>query len=296
MINHGLSTGGLFAVVGMLYERYHTRRDRRPRRPGPATARAGASSCCVLTLSSIGLPGLNGFVGEFLILLGMFQRAWADAPAALGPGTIRVIAVLAVAGVVLGAWYMLWLVQRVFFGPLREPGHGSDHDDHHKDHPAVPDLSLRELAALVPLVVFVFWIGLYPQFFLARMQPTLEPLTEKAAQSLAARSVTKSIVADAPRPTPGELTRCRMRPCTSCCQRSFWRLAATLIYLGGAFLPARGGWSWLSAGSHRGCGLGAATVRRRPTRQRRSSADRSWSTSLPPPSVGRSSARGSCSR
>ena len=75
----------------------------------------------LFTLSSIGLPGMNGFAGEFLILLGMFQRAWVDAPGPLGPQLI-VIAVLAVSGVVLGAWYMLWLVQRVFFGPLKE-GH-----------------------------------------------------------------------------------------------------------------------------------------------------------------------------
>ena len=80
----------------------------------------------LFTLSSIGLPGLNGFAGEFLILAGMFQRGWSQSPAALN-WELLTIAVLAVLGVVLGAWYMLWLVQRVLFGPLREPDvHASD--------------------------------------------------------------------------------------------------------------------------------------------------------------------------
>jgi len=119
MINHGLSTGGLFAVVGMLYERYHTRQIADF---GGLAKRLPvlAFFTLVLTLSSIGLPGLNGFAGEFLLLLGMFQRGWAESSAIDG-ASLRVVAVLSVAGVVLGAWYMLWLVQRVFFGPLREP-------------------------------------------------------------------------------------------------------------------------------------------------------------------------------
>jgi NADH-quinone oxidoreductase subunit M len=208
MINHGLSTGGLFAVVGMVYDRYHTREISQL---GGLARRTPVLALFFLlfTLSSIGLPGLNGFVGEFMILIGMFQRAWTDAPQGWALA-YKVMAVLAVFGVVLGAWYMLWLVQRVFFGPLREPGHASGADDSHggdsHDHgpsaSVVPDLAPRELAALVPLVVFVFWIGLYPQFFLARMQPTLEPLTEKAAASLKSQA----IVAGAARPTSGELT------------------------------------------------------------------------------------------
>ena len=76
MINHGLSTGGLFAVVGMIYERYHTREIKQLRRPGPADCRCLAFFMVLFTFSSIGLPGLNGFAGEFLMLLGMFQRAW----------------------------------------------------------------------------------------------------------------------------------------------------------------------------------------------------------------------------
>jgi NADH-quinone oxidoreductase subunit M len=134
----------------------------------------------ILTLSSIGLPGLNGFVGEFLLLLGMFQRAWADASAILA-AQYRVIAVLALSGVVLGAWYMLQLVQRVFFGPLRTPTAHS----HAESQPPPADLSLRESLALGLLVVFILWIGLQPRFFLDRMSPTLEKILAPAAQSLA---------------------------------------------------------------------------------------------------------------
>jgi NADH-quinone oxidoreductase subunit M len=175
MVNHGLSTGGLFALVGMLYERYHTRQIADL---GGIARRVPvlAFFMLVMTLASIGLPGLNGFVGEFLLLLGMFQRAWAEAPAALAI-QYRVIAVLAVSGVVLGAWYMLWLVQRVFFGPLREPQH------EHAEAP-VRDLSLREVAALAPLAALIVWIGVQPRFFLDRMAPTLRQLTDPAARAV----------------------------------------------------------------------------------------------------------------
>ena len=110
----------------------------------------------LFTFSSIGLPGLNGFAGEFLMLIGMFQRAWT-AHRRPRRWPIKVIAVLAVFGVVLGAWYMLWLVQRVFFGAPQETAH------EHPDRP-MRDLSTYETAALVPLAVFVFWIGLHPSF------------------------------------------------------------------------------------------------------------------------------------
>jgi len=168
MINHGLSTGGLFAVVGMIYERYHTREIAAL---GGLARRLPLLSVFMLlfTMSSIGLPGLNGFAGEFPLLLGAFQRGWAEgAPAELA-WQLKAISVLAVLGVVLGAWYMLWLVERVFFGPLKEPRHSPD-------DPPIRDLSLREAAALTPLVVFVFWIGLQPGFFLDRMAGTLDPI------------------------------------------------------------------------------------------------------------------------
>ncbi len=182
MVNHGLSTGGLFALVGMLYERYHSRKiadfSGLARRLPVLTF-----FMLVMTLSSIGLPGLNGFAGEFLLLLGMFQRARAEAPAALA-GQYLVIAVLAVSGVVLGAWYMLWLVERVFFGPLREP---AAHGPARGAKPAA-DLCLREILALSPLVVMIVWIGVQPRFFLDRMEPSLDRLTAKARQAADAQT------------------------------------------------------------------------------------------------------------
>ena len=174
MINHGLSTGGLFALVGMVYERYHTREISEL---GGLARRTPilAFFFLLFTLSSIGLPALNGFAGEFLILIGAFQRAWVDPPAGF-EFVYRVWAVAAVFGVVLGAWYMLWLVQRVFFGPLKET-----HASH--GHSPVRDLSGREIAALVPLAIFVFWIGLHPEFFLARMRPAVDSLAGGATQA-----------------------------------------------------------------------------------------------------------------
>jgi NADH-quinone oxidoreductase subunit M len=191
MVNHGLSTGGLFALVGMIYERYHTRKIADLGGLAHRTPLL-AAMMVVFTLSSIGLPGLNGFVGEFLILLGMFQRGFgAQGVAEASAGLVwqyRAIAVLAVAGVVLGAWYMLALVQKVFFGPLREPHGGRDSiSSSSAGHPEVRDLSPREIAALAPLVVFIFWIGLQPQFFLDPMGPTLEEITKPAVQALEAR-------------------------------------------------------------------------------------------------------------
>lgn len=172
MVNHGLSTGALFALVGMLYERYHTREISDL---GGLARRLPwlAFFMLLFTFSSIGLPGLNGFVGEFMVLLGAFQRAWTGAPLSWQI-QFQVIAVFAVTGVVLGAWYMLWLVQRVFFGPLHEP----HHDAHAADHTQVTDMRPREILALVPLAVFVVWIGLQPKFFLDRMQPTLREVNK----------------------------------------------------------------------------------------------------------------------
>ncbi len=193
MINHGLSSAGLFAVVGMIYERYHTRQIRElgglaKRTPLLATA------AVLFTMSSIGLPGMNGFVGEFLILIGMFQRAWIEAPGPLGPQLI-VIAVLAVSGVVLGAWYMLWMVQRVFFGPLKEP-HVT-----HSDGGQIPDLQLYEGLALAPLLVFIVWIGVYPKAFLQPIQPAAIQITQRTTQPLeqyyAARPQSTAVVGSA---------------------------------------------------------------------------------------------------
>lgn len=172
MVNHGISTGALFALVGMLYERYHTREIARL---GGLARRLPVLSFFVLlfTLSSIGLPGLNGFAGEILILTGAFQRGWVAIGAGGLESTLHWAAVLAVTGVVLGAWYMLWWVQRVFFGPLREPRTEGAH---------VTDLSPRETAALIPLAILVVWIGVYPKFFLDRMAPSLQAATAAAGR------------------------------------------------------------------------------------------------------------------
>jgi NADH-quinone oxidoreductase subunit M len=177
-INHGLSTGGLFAIVGMIYDRYHTREiadlgGLAKRLPLLATF------MMLFTLSSIGLPGMNGFAGEFLVLAGMFQRGYAEAPPIYSVQWLA-IAVLAVSGVVLGAWYMLWLVERVFFRKLREPAH-------HSHEAPIRDMSLREGLALAPLLVFVFWIGLAPQHFLAPMSQDLDQVLNITAEPLAKR-------------------------------------------------------------------------------------------------------------
>jgi NADH-quinone oxidoreductase subunit M len=141
MINHGLSTGALFLLVGMLYERYHTRKLSDYSGMG---ARLGllAVAMIFICLTSIGLPGLNGFVGEALVFFGMFEVNAA-------------LAILGTAGIVLGAWYLLTMVRGVFMGPLREPVH--------EGHHSVTDLNLRELAALLPIVVLCFFLGMYPQ-------------------------------------------------------------------------------------------------------------------------------------
>jgi len=173
MINHGLSTGGLFALVGMIYERYHTRQI--ADYGGLARKLPLLSTFMMLfTLSSIGLPGMNGFAGEFLVLTGMFQRGYAEAPIEWSLEW-RVIAVLGVFGVVLGAWYMLWLYERVFFRSVREPGH--------HEGPPVRDMSLREVCALAPLLVFVFWIGLWPQHFIAPSSQDLDEIVDGVTSS-----------------------------------------------------------------------------------------------------------------
>lgn len=188
MINHGLSTGGLFAVVGMMYERYHTREISQL---GGLARRTPllATFMLLFAFSSIGLPGLNGFAGEFLLLLGMFQRGWADPPAGWHVQYLA-IAMLAVSGVVLGAWYLLSMIRRVFFGPLHEP--------HHGEHEVIADLSPREMAALIPLVVFVFWIGLYPKFFLTPMAPTLDQLTAAATGHMRQPAAVEAAAAEQP--------------------------------------------------------------------------------------------------
>jgi NADH-quinone oxidoreductase subunit M len=159
MINHGLSTGGLFLLVGMVYERYHTRQlddlqGLASRLPLLATAMV------FISLSSIGLPGLNGFVGEFLSLVGMFQRH-------------PVYSVIGAIGLILGAWYLLSMLQAAFFGPLKEPIHGDSH---------VSDMNLREALALAPIVILCLWIGLRPQPLLDAIKPDVDRVAALYAQ------------------------------------------------------------------------------------------------------------------
>jgi NADH-quinone oxidoreductase subunit M len=159
MINHGLSTGGLFLLVGMIYDRYHTRMldDL-----GGLAARLPYLACFLvfISMASIGLPGLNGFVGEVLALAGMFKAH--PAYAAIGAS-----------GVVLGAWYLLTMLQYLLFGPLKEPALGND--PRHA-HPPVRDLSLRELLAIAPVAAACLLIGVRPQPLLDSMRPEIEAL------------------------------------------------------------------------------------------------------------------------
>jgi NADH-quinone oxidoreductase subunit M len=177
IVNLGLSSAGLFALVGMISERFHTRSI--GNLGGIATKAPWLAVLFMLfTFSSIGLPGLNGFVGEFMILAGSFQRAWSGvAPQWSQPYLI--MALLAVVGVVLGAWYMLQAVERVFFGGSREPPHSHA--------PERCDLRWYEWTALAPLAVFVIWIGVMPGTFLAPVSAAIRESTAAATQAFAER-------------------------------------------------------------------------------------------------------------
>ena len=150
MVNHGVSTGALFLLVGMIYERRHTRQiDELGGLQKAAPVMAAVFT--VVMLSSIGLPGLNGFVGEFLVLVGAFNahRWWA---------------VIAAAGVILAALYLLWAYQRVFHGPAEG------------DNAEMPDLRLREGLVMAPLLALIVFMGVYPKPVIERMEPTVDAL------------------------------------------------------------------------------------------------------------------------
>ena len=168
MLNHGLSTGALFLLVGIIYERRHTRMISEF---GGLSKQMPifATIFMIITMSSIGLPALNGFIGEFTILAGAFQIPASVAVSVLG-FTLggKFWAVCGVSGIVLGAAYMLWLYQRTMFGPLENP-----------ENQKLQDCNLREILYLAPLVALCFAIGLYPKPFISILEKPVAHLVEQ---------------------------------------------------------------------------------------------------------------------
>jgi NADH-quinone oxidoreductase subunit M len=177
MLNHGVSTGALFLIVGFIYERRHTRLisdfgGLSRRMPIFATI------FMIVTLSSIGLPGTNGFVGEFLILLGSYESS------------LRWYAIIATAGVILSAVYMLWMFQRVMFGEVTNPRNLT-----------IKDLNVREIVVMAPLVALIFIMGVFPTPFIARMTPAIDRMItlSKAKQHISVQHTAYSLRAEAHR-------------------------------------------------------------------------------------------------
>jgi NADH-quinone oxidoreductase subunit M len=151
MVNHGLSTGALFLLVGVIYERRHSRM--LDDFGGIARVVPVFTVIFIISvLASVGLPGLNGFIGEFLILAGSYS-------------TFPVITIISTTGVILAAIYLLWMVQKVFFGPIV-----------HEENRLLADIRWNELTAVIPLVLFMVWIGIHPETFLSRMRPSVQQL------------------------------------------------------------------------------------------------------------------------
>lgn len=190
MLNHGISTGALFILIGMIYERTHSREI--SKYGGLAAALPLFTiAFFIVTFSSIAVPLTNGFVGEFLILLGAYQAN-------------PYYAAFSVLGVVLGAAYMLWMCQRVFFGKPGELVSNQQHPLH--------DLSLREITVLAPLVILIFWMGIFPNHFLrfseksidhlvrnrsnyqlSALQPTVAPATQFAVAPATASTIAPAV-------------------------------------------------------------------------------------------------------
>jgi NADH-quinone oxidoreductase subunit M len=176
MINHGISTGALFLIVGFIYERRHTRL---------ITDFGGLSKqmpvfatiFMIVTFSSIGLPGTNGFVGEFLVLIGAFESE------------LRWWTIIASSGVILSAVYMLWMFQRVMFGELDNP-----------KNQKLKDLNAREIGIMVPLIIMIFVMGIYPKPFIDKMDPAIKKLVSQVRPaSMNAKKMPEAVTA----PTAG---------------------------------------------------------------------------------------------
>jgi NADH-quinone oxidoreductase subunit M len=168
MINHGLSTGALFLLVGMIYEQTHTRELKVYGGLWKITP-VFATVMLIVALSSMGLPGLNGFVGEFVILLGAWG-AGTDGGSFSAFGGVWFAAIAAI-GIIMAAVYILFMFQNMFLGPqgeiveeVKEHGHG------------IRDLNWREILTIAPLLIFIFWIGLYPAPFFNLMAPAVDKL------------------------------------------------------------------------------------------------------------------------
>jgi NADH-quinone oxidoreductase subunit M len=185
-LNHGISTGALFLIVGIVYERRHTRM---------ISEYGGLSKIMpmyafvflVMTMSSIGLPALNGFIGELLILQGAFvaNKWWA---------------IIAGSGIVLGAAYMLWLYQRTMFGKIENP-----------KNEQLPDLNFREVVTFVPLIILAVWIGLYPSPFLARLDPAVERVVTRVSPQYVQEYQQRRAAADCNKAKP--TSKFTMAPC-----------------------------------------------------------------------------------
>jgi NADH-quinone oxidoreductase subunit M len=168
MVNHGISTGALFLIVGMIYERRHTR-DLDHFGGLWKIMPVYAALTLIVSLSSMGLPGLNGFVGEFNVLLG----AWGAGGDNGSLGSV-LYAAFSAGGVILAAVYILFMFQKMFLGPVT-----------HKENLNLKDLNWREVLTLAPLVVFIFWIGLYPKPFFALIGPAVDNLVNMVQSAVA---------------------------------------------------------------------------------------------------------------
>ena len=184
MINHGISTGALFLIVGFIYERRHTRL---------ISDFGGLAKqmpiftviFMIVTLSSIAVPGTNGFVGEFLILIGAYESS------------LRWYTIIAASGVILAAVYMLWMFQRVMFGELENP-----------KNQKLEDLNAREIAIMVPLIVLIFVIGVYPNPFIEKMTPSIKKVIAQAkVQQTTAQAVSEAQPVAAPAEAPQAATQ-----------------------------------------------------------------------------------------